>query len=126
MCMDDYSQQAPYILSQYPCIGQNKSVVESTQNFSFTQNNELRHFSDCAEVRFCDGPICGNQYRILMATCNGRNEQEWELTEWNGLRHLKTNSCLTSPSSHLLMPTVGEFLLEFHCDNRLHQIWRFD
>lgn len=126
MCIDDYSQKAPYLLSQYPCIGGNNSLVESTQNFSFTQSNELRHYSDCAEVFFCDGPFCGNQYRILMTTCNGSNEQKWKLTKWNGLRHLKTNSCLTSPSSHLASPNVGEFLLAIPCDNSHDQIWRFD
>jgi hypothetical protein len=126
MCLDDYSQLSPYLLKQYPCMDENKSVVESTQNYSFTEHNELRHAMDCAEVFLCNGPYCRKQYQILMIACNGKEEQRWKLTKWNGFKHLKSNHCLTSPLNYLQVQDAGESLLAFPCDDGLDQIWRFD
>lgn len=123
MCLDSYSQQAPYLLSKYSCIGGKGSVVKPTQNFSLTTNNELRHSAHCAEVVFCTGDFCGTHDGILMTLCNGKKEQTWKLTNWNGLQHVMTNKCLTSP---LGLSSKWGPLIAFPCDEGRDQIWRFD
>ena len=128
MCLDDYSQQAPYLLRQYPCIGSNKSVAVSTQNFSFTEHNELCHDLDCADVYLCNGPFCRSQYQIIMVACNGKEGQQWKLTPWNGLKHLKSNHCLTSKSSNnvYVLDNRESLLALLPCDENADQTWRFD
>lgn len=122
MCLDDYSEQGPYLLSQYPCIGGNGTT---TQNFSITEDNELRHFTYCAAVFLCSGDFCGNQYRILMTTCNGEAEQKWKRTKWNGLQHVKSSKCLTSPIRANNIKD-GNSLIALQCDESLDQVWKFE
>ena len=124
MCLDSYSQQPPYILSQYPCVdGDDLLSVAATQNFSISEENELRHLTHCAEVHHCIGIYCGNKYRILMVHCNGKDEQKWHRTEWNGLKHDKSNKCLTSPPGYA---KYGETLLALPCDESIDQIWNIN
>ena len=120
MCLDTYSQHPPYLLSQYPCV---ENSIATTQNFSITKNKELRHSFHCAEVHYCSGVFCGNKYRILMEFCNGKEEQKWFRTEWNGIRNAKYNKCLTSPPGYA---KYGETLLALPCDESIDQVWKFE
>ena len=120
MCLDSYSQEPPYLLSQYPC---EESSLVATQNFSISKHNELRHSMHCAEVHFCSGVYCGNQYRILMNFCNNEEEQIWYKTGWNGIMHGKHKMCLTSSPGYA---RHGETLLALPCDKSIDQIWNFN
>ena len=120
-CLDDFSQTVPYLLQLFPCMQKNEAV--KTQNFILTNDHELRHLHDCAEVIACDTPnFCKTSHLILMTFCYGKDEQKWERTKWNGLQHVKSKLCLTAS-----LDNKGRVQLEVQtCQEYEGQIWDFD
>ena len=120
-CLDDFSQIVPYFLQLFPCMQKNESV--KTQDFILTNDHELRHLHDCAEVIPCDTPhFCKASHLILMTFCNGKDEQKWERTKWNGLQNVKSKQCLTASLKH-----KERVQLEVQtCQEFEGQIWAFD
>ena len=119
LCLDDYSQEAPYFLQLFPCMDGNEEAA--TQNFHLSSDHELRHFQECAEVITCDSTdFCTTSHRILMTICNGKEEQKWKRTKWNGLQHIKYNLCL---AASLNFDGEGVHLGVQNCQESTEQIW---
>ena len=120
-CLDDFSKIVPYFLQLFPCM--QKHEAGETQNFILTNDHELRHLQDCAEVLPCDtSNFCKTSHLILMTFCNKKDEQKWERTEWNGLQHVTSKLCLTASLNN-----KGRVQLEVQiCQEFEGQIWDFD
>ena len=104
---------SPYLLGQYAC----HAYLGSSQFFSLSKKNELRNEYYCAEVN--------NDNKINMYRCHDGEIQKWERTSNDGVKHVSSQKCLTSPSVDINLAS-GQELTARECDGSLEQAWNIE
>ena len=114
--LDKGHHLTPYHLGQYAC----HAYLGSSQFFSLSKRNELRNEYYCAEVNGKEG-----EEKIYMYKCHEGDNQKWERTDSNGLKHTRTGKCLASPAVEINAAS-GLELIARPCDGTQIQTWNIE